>query len=198
MPFDSQSWPRFPKGQRRCAHTCRIFDPAQLQLGLWSFIARTHYFLHRTSRYCPEGQPKVPCLPWLSVQPTSHSAGSAAISRGSCRRSFDDLRIIQCDGYFVPPLFSWRMGKCWRSPFFSRAPRCTPTLATIETISQNTQLRLTLIRPREASLSPCLSQVLINGVVSRGRCNTGLQFIRRSLKSQCFSRPLIETQSDFI
>jgi hypothetical protein len=39
---------------------------------------------------------------------------------------------------------------------------------------------------------------LISGVVSRGRCNTGLQSIRRSLKSQRFSWPLIQAQSDFI
>src|ERR1700756_6058018 len=36
------------------------------------------------------------------------------------------------------------------------------------------------------------------GVGSRGRCNTGLQFIRRSFKSQCFSWPLIEAQSDLV
>ena len=35
-------------------------------------------------------------------------------------------------------------------------------------------------------------------VVSRGRCNTGLQFIRRSSKSQGLSWPGIETQSDRI
>jgi hypothetical protein len=38
---------------------------------------------------------------------------------------------------------------------------------------------------------PLKSQVLINGVVSRGRCNTSLQFIRWSVKSQRFSWPLI-------
>ena len=35
-------------------------------------------------------------------------------------------------------------------------------------------------------------------MVSRGRRNTGLQSIRRSLKSQRFSWPLIQTQSDFV
>src|SRR2546428_8001464 len=35
-------------------------------------------------------------------------------------------------------------------------------------------------------------------VVSRGRRNTSLQSIRRSLKSQRFSWPLIQTQSDFV
>ena len=39
-------------------------------------------------------------------------------------------------------------------------------------------------------------QFPIKRVVSRDRCNTGLQFIRRSLKSQSFSWALIETQSD--
>ena len=43
-----------------------------------------------------------------------------------------------------------------------------------------------------------LSQVRRNEVVSRGRRNSGLQFIRRSLKSQRLSWPLIETQSDLI
>jgi len=38
----------------------------------------------------------------------------------------------------------------------------------------------------------------LTGVVSRGRCNTSLQFIRRSLKSQRLSRPGIETQSDHV
>src|ERR1700688_4105685 len=47
-----------------------------------------------------------------------------------------------------------------------------------------------------AYCGPC--QLLRNGVVSRGRCNTGLQFICRSLKSQRFSWPLIETQSDLV
>src|ERR1700746_1176623 len=37
-----------------------------------------------------------------------------------------------------------------------------------------------------------------NPVVSRGRCNTGLQFIRRSFRSQCFSWPLIEAQGDLV
>ena len=35
-------------------------------------------------------------------------------------------------------------------------------------------------------------------VVSRGRRNTGLQFIRRSLKSQGLSWPGIESQSDLV
>jgi len=35
-------------------------------------------------------------------------------------------------------------------------------------------------------------------VVSRGRRNTGLEFIRRGLKSQRFSWPLIQTQSDLV
>jgi hypothetical protein len=43
-----------------------------------------------------------------------------------------------------------------------------------------------------------LAQVLISRVVSRGRCNTGLQFIRRSFESQCFSGPLIQAHSDFV
>jgi hypothetical protein len=43
-----------------------------------------------------------------------------------------------------------------------------------------------------------LGKFPISRVVSRGRCNTGLQFICRSLKSQRFSWPLIETQSDLI
>src|SRR5580704_7851830 len=40
--------------------------------------------------------------------------------------------------------------------------------------------------------------VLRSPVVSRGRCKTGLEFIRRSLKSQRFSWSLIQTQSDLI
>src|SRR6201987_3465358 len=40
--------------------------------------------------------------------------------------------------------------------------------------------------------------MLITGVVSRDRCNTGLQSIRRSFKSQCFSWPLIEAQGDLV
>ena len=36
----------------------------------------------------------------------------------------------------------------------------------------------------------------ISRVVSRGRCNTGLQFICRGSKSQGLSRAVIETQSD--
>jgi hypothetical protein len=38
----------------------------------------------------------------------------------------------------------------------------------------------------------------IRRVVSRDRRNTDLQFIRLSLKSQRFSWPLIETQSDLV
>jgi hypothetical protein len=41
-------------------------------------------------------------------------------------------------------------------------------------------------------------QLPISRVVSRGRCNTGLQFIGWSLKSQGLSRPGIETQSDCV
>jgi len=37
-----------------------------------------------------------------------------------------------------------------------------------------------------------------NKVVSRGRCNTGLEFIRWRLKAQRLSWPLIQAQSNFI
>src|ERR1700756_2589854 len=43
-----------------------------------------------------------------------------------------------------------------------------------------------------------LRLLVISGAVSRGRCNTGLQSIRRSFKSQCFSWPLIEAQGDLV
>jgi len=42
------------------------------------------------------------------------------------------------------------------------------------------------------------AEFLENGAVSTGRCNTGLQFTRRSIKAQGFSRALIEAQSDLV
>ena len=42
------------------------------------------------------------------------------------------------------------------------------------------------------------SHIPVIPVVSRGRCNTGLQFIRRSSKSQGLSWSGIETQSDCV
>jgi hypothetical protein len=46
---------------------------------------------------------------------------------------------------------------------------------------------------KQAYRKPNRTQVLINGVVSRGRRNTGLQFIRWSSKSQRLSWPGIES-----
>src|ERR1700745_1793621 len=48
--------------------------------------------------------------------------------------------------------------------------------------------------PQSGRLLYCV----ISGVVSRGRCNTGLQSIGRSFKSQCFSWPLIEAQGNLV
>jgi len=65
-------------------------------------------------------------------------------------------------------------------------------------------LRLSQVAPKAqmngvlGNCKPGNSHMTINGVVSRGRCNTGLQFIRWSLKSQGFSWTLIQPQSDFV
>jgi hypothetical protein len=43
-----------------------------------------------------------------------------------------------------------------------------------------------------------LGQVLINGVVSMGQCNTGSKSTRRSFKTQGLSGPLIQAQGYFV